>query len=224
MVDHPNASLVPFKAQGTYRDSLGGEAITWAISPYVGTSRKQPSFEIRTTIRGVDFAGFDFDGLEPTNHDSAETADVPLDAWGNLTACVLTGTLPSTIERDGKLLDIGIDFELDLRSGEALRLRCVVENEIVESTDEWFEDAMLKLGRAMPAGAALSCCVSCSFSDYSPGGHGLTGMSCHRRDKEQYLAVRRKLDYWSVPVTEEVMETHRCDEWRERQPGTGYRG
>ncbi|MEP7111944.1 MAG: DUF6304 family protein [Ilumatobacteraceae bacterium] len=191
MDDHPSASLVPFEAHGTYRDALGSEAITWAITPYVGTSRKQPSFEIRTTIRGVDLAGFDFDRLEPTEHDSAAEAGVPLDAWRNLTACVLSGTLPSTIERDGQLLGVEIEFELDLRSGETLRLRCAIENETVESTDTRFEDAMLQLGRAMPEGTTFSCCISCSFSDYLPGGNGVTGMSCHRRDKQQYLAPGR---------------------------------
>jgi len=37
----------------------------------------------------------------------------------------------------------------------------------------------------------------------------LTGMACHRDAKEQYLAVRSKADYWSVPVAELVMETRR---------------
>jgi hypothetical protein len=37
--------------------------------------------------------------------------------------------------------------------------------------------------------------------DYSPGGHGLTGIRYHRGAKEQYLAVRFKADYWPVPVT-----------------------
>jgi hypothetical protein len=49
-------------------------------------------------------------------------------------------------------------------------------------------------------------------------------MSCHRLDAERYIAVRAKADYWSVPVTEIVMETHRCDTWQPRVPGTGYRG
>lgn len=209
MDDHPNSSLIPFETRGTYRDALGSDAITWAIARYVGTSRRQPSFEIRTTIRGVDFAGFDFDGLERMENESMEEAGVRLDAWRNLTGCVLTEILPSTIESQGQLLGVAIEFELDLRSGEALRLHCAVDNQTVESTDAWFKVAMLKLGRAMPAGTTLSCCISCSFSDYSPGGHGLTEMSCHRQDKEQYLAVRRKLDHWSVPATEEVIETHR---------------
>ena len=47
---------------------------------------------------------------------------------------------------------------------------------------------------------------------FREGGHGLLGMRCHRNAKQQYLAVRSKPEYWRVPVTEEVMETHHCDE------------
>jgi hypothetical protein len=32
----------------------------------------------------------------------------------------------------------------------------------------------------------LVCCITCLFSDYSPAGHGLTGIRCHRGAKEQY--------------------------------------
>jgi hypothetical protein len=70
----------------------------------------------------------------------------------------------------------------------------------------------------------LVCCVTCLFSDDSPYGHGLTGMCCHRGAKDAYLAVRSKHEYWSVPVTEYVMETHLCDDYQRRVPGTGYRG
>ncbi len=83
---------------------------------------------------------------------------------------------------------------------------------------------MLRLASQLPERTKLICCVTCLFSDYSPGGHGLTGMFCHRDAKEQYLAVRSKNDYWSVPVAEEVMETYVCEEWANRVSGTGYRG
>lgn len=66
--------------------------------------------------------------------------------------------------------------------------------------------------------------MTCLYSDYSPGGHGLMGIRCHRDAKDQYLKVRSKADYWPVPVTEEVPETYLCDEYQLRIPGTGYRG
>jgi hypothetical protein len=49
-------------------------------------------------------------------------------------------------------------------------------------------------------------------------------MLCHRNAKQQYLAVRSKAEYWRIPVTEDVVETHYCDEFQHRVLGTGYRG
>jgi hypothetical protein len=41
-------------------------------------------------------------------------------------------------------------------------------------------------------------------------------MRCHRIAKGQYLAVCSKAQYGPVPVTENVMETHHCDEFQHR--------
>jgi len=80
------------------------------------------------------------------------------------------------------------------------------------------------LEAALPDDLRLRCCVTCLYSDYSPAGHGLMGMFCHRGAKEQYLAVKSKADYWAVPVTEEVVETYLCEDYVRRVAGTGYRG
>ena len=45
-----------------------------------------------------------------------------------------------------------------------------------------------------------------------------------RDNRDQYLAVRGKLDYRAVPVTEDVPEFYVCDEFEARRPGTEYRG
>ena len=49
-------------------------------------------------------------------------------------------------------------------------------------------------------------------------------MRCHRDAKTHYLSVHSKRDYWGVPVTEEVPEFYRCEQYEKRRPGTGYRG
>jgi hypothetical protein len=90
-------------------------------------------------------------------------------------------------------------------------------------TDDWFEEGTLRLDDALRP-SRLVCCVTCLYSDYSPAGHRLMGMRCHRDAKDQYLAVRSKADYFHVPVTEDVPETYLCDEYERRIPGTGYRG
>jgi hypothetical protein len=103
------------------------------------------------------------------------------------------------------------------------QLSTVIDGVEHSEVDGAFEDAMLRLGEVLRP-SRLRCCFTCLYSDYSPGGHGLMGMSCHRDAKDQYLAVRSKAEYWQVPVTEEVPEIYLCEQYRTRVPGTGYRG
>ena len=86
---------------------------------------------------------------------------------------------------------------------------------------------MLDLQRQLPAGSYLRACITCAYSDYSPGGNGLFGgLACFRGHKAEYLAVRSKrdlLDIWDKR-TGFVQETYLCPEFDRRQPGSGYRG
>jgi hypothetical protein len=210
---------------GGYQDQAGYEAIRWRVE---GSRRyKLPSLDFFTTIRGIDLWGTDFDGLEPVDH-SAVAGQLPLDQAGELSDCVLSGDLPCTAAIDGHRRPVTVTFSLDLRRGtspdHALRLSLDFRGGTYQVSDGWFEDGIPRLEQALPSGAQLECCVTCLFSDYSPGGRGITGIRCHREAKDQYLAVRSKADYWHVPVTEEVPETYLCAEYRRRIPGTGYRG
>jgi hypothetical protein len=213
-----------FSFPGTFLDRQGRQEIIWRISP---STRRQPpgvmGYEIKTVIRGVSFTGYDFDDLEPEEPGQAIAAGLPLSRLsGELADGVLAGDLPCTIEVDGRRDSAVLKFALTLLSADRgperiqpspknLRLSVVVAGQRFEVTDDWFEDGVLQLDQAVRAvGAKLVCCVTCLYSDYSPAGHGLTGMQCHRGAKAQYLAVKTKLDYWSVPVTEDVMETYLC--------------
>jgi hypothetical protein len=227
-----------FSFPGTFTDGHGTEQITWRVSP---RTRHQPpgvmGYEIETTIRGVTFWGYDFDGLEPRDPDQAIAAGLRLGRLsGELADSVIKGDLPCTIDVNGQRAAAVVTFTLTLLGAEPeperqgpspknLHLSLTVADQRFDVDDDWFEDGMLQLDKlASQAGASLVCCVTCLYSDYSPYGHGLMGMSCHRGAKEQYLAVRSKRDYWSVPVTEDVMETYLCPEYQRRVPGTGYRG
>jgi hypothetical protein len=211
---------------GSYQDQAGYEPVRWRVE---GSRRyKFPSLDFFTTIRGIDLWGTDFDNLEPVDP-SAATGQLPLNQAGELSDCVLCGDLPCTAAMDGQAVRVTVSFSLDLRRGacapdHALRLSLGFRGARYQVADDWFEGGIQRLERALPSGAQLQCCVTCLFSDYSPGGHGLTGIRCHREAKDQYLAVRSKQDYWPVPVTEEVPETYSCAEYRRRIPGTGYRG
>jgi hypothetical protein len=215
---------------GRYEDSTGDEEIVWrASSPLPGRLSR---LKLRTEIRGVVFDGGDLDVMDPADPAAACAAGLALDAGGSLTNCVLGGTLPCSLEECGKVVRGEIEFALDLRPGASsnparptnLRLATTVLGPRYEAAHEWFEDGIPVLEATLPAGVRFRCCLTCGLSDYSPGGHGLTGILCHRDAREQYLAVRSKLDYWKVPVTEEVLETYLCPQYEPRVPGTGYRG
>ena len=214
---------------GGYQDQAGCEAICWRVE---GSGRyKLPSLDFFTTLRGIDLWGTDFDNLELVDP-AAGAGQLPLNEAGELSDCELSGDLPCSVAVGGRRRPVTIAFSLDLRRaaaplpdrGHRLRLSLVLDGVCCQVTDDWFEGGLPRLERAMPPGAQLMCCVTCLFSDYSPGGHGLTGIRCHRGAKDQYLGVRSKADYWSVPVTEEVPETYLCEEYQRRIPGTGYRG
>jgi Family of unknown function (DUF6304) len=223
-------SMERFSFPGGYEDRQGREAITWQAEP--SNRRGAPGYEYHTVIRGTPFWGYDFDGLEPVDRDAAETAGFSLSQGGDLGDCILAGELPCSVNEAGRIVPGVVSFRLDLypRHGAGLhnpknlQLATTIRGERFEVTDDWFEDGVLRLEKALPADVHLVCCVTCLFSDYSPGGHGLMGMRCHRDAKQRYLAVKSKHDYWSVPVTEDVIETYLCPEYQRRTPGTGYRG
>lgn len=149
---------------------------------------------------------------------------------------MIKGDLPCNIEVDSQRAPAVLAFALTLLSAERgperqhpspknLHLSLIVADQRYDVEDDWFEDGVLRLDQAArDVGARLVCCATCLYSDYSPAGHGLMGMRCHRGAKAQYLAVKSKLDYWSVPVTEDVMETYLCPEYEQRIQGTGCRG
>jgi hypothetical protein len=169
--------------------------------------------------------------LDPVDAPAAEAAGLAYNGFG-LHECVLTGAIPCSVDTTAGTIRSEVRFRLDLNSLASqsvaaprnLALDIQHESGTTEVVDDWFEDGLLRLNAAMPDGSTLRCCVTCLHSDYSPGGHGLIGIRCHRDAKEQYLAVRSKVDYWSVPTTEDVPETNLCEQYQLRIAGTGYRG
>ncbi|MCR4646958.1 MAG: DUF6304 family protein [Oscillospiraceae bacterium] len=60
-----------------------------------------------------------------------------------------------------------------------------------------FEDALLDICRQMAQDYALKCCLTCQYADYSPFGNDDFGtMQCFRHQKEAYLKVNSKADYF----------------------------
>lgn len=219
----------PVELAGTFADKHGVTPCVWTIkdSSLPGWAGR---YEIRATVRGVPVWGCDFDGIEREGRDDQDDT-LELNAAGELRG-LLTGTWKCTVDGpDGPSVGT-LTFRLDLTAppkyipGEPKHLQltlAVGETEYSAAGDE-FETALEGLKRCLPSHTRIRCCWSCNLSDYSPDGTGLMGMRCHRDARDQYLAVRSKLDYRSVPITEDVPEIYLCDAYEPRVPGTGYRG
>lgn len=206
-----------------YRDALGdlpGELHTDGRS-------------ITAVIDGVRFAGW-LDSLEPTGPATLPRRFVL--AGGGLSSCFLTFALPIIVRAGERDLPASINVDLELGEPrpdqgldrERVVLELVVDDRRVRSSGRsgWFEDELVELERACPDLRFVTC-FGCGLSDYSPYGHGLFGdLMCFRGTKVAYRAVQSKQDLFEIidTVTEQIQETHVCDEYEPRVPGTGHRG
>jgi hypothetical protein len=191
-------------------------------------------------VRGVEFAGSDFDGLEPL----LDLADPRLASFtldhGSLCACHLEWVMPLPVVVGQEFTTGQLQVYLELGSPrpegnrgidqEVLRLCLSFEGASFWSkgaSGGWFEDELIDIQRALPEGMYLKACVACAFSDYSPYGHGLFGsLACFRGNKAAYRHVTGKQGIFAIwnTMTEFVQETYCCPEFERRRPGTGYRG
>ena len=215
-----------------YKDRFGTERAT------ILDDGKSLTMEVRgVRFRGRDFDGFEAEGVsDPTQLASFTFLD------GDLCYCVIEADIPVPVVTPTGAVDGLLTFELELgeplptgqMDRERLKLRLAVNGQtyISDGSSGWFEDEMLDVQRKLPPGTFIKACINCSFSDYSPYGHGLFGnMICFRANKAGYLALPSGEDfekdaYFDVmdTVSEMVQETHLCPEFERRAPGTGYRG
>ncbi len=184
-------------------------------------------------LRGVEFRGSWFDDFEPGGGVDAALGF----RWhhGDLADCVIGAEMPvATAGGDREAtLQVRLDLAIrEYRGGQdepnlTLRLGLGDDPAGIEGRGQTFEQALLRIQAALPAGAALKCCFGCQFSDYNPFGQGLFGcMACYRGCKSAYTRVRGKRDLFEIldRATETVQETGLCPEFEVRTPGMGYRG
>lgn len=193
--------------------------------------------EFSTTIRGVDFVGSDFDGLEPT--DRGEGKDFTLSA-GSLCACTLEWTerievdTPREPTHPSPPIVAELHARLELGAPNPPRgidRECVslsityesvnAETATAESQGEhgWLVDALVSLNASLPPGHSLRACFACRLSDYSPLGHGFSGdLMCFRDRREAFLAAYDKATLMELQAEHRVFvrETSVCDAF-ERQ-------
>jgi hypothetical protein len=213
---------------GLYRDSVAEEAI----------ALHNDGKTLRLRVRGIDFAGSDFDTLEPVRAPREATgAGFTLDPSGTLCAFELSFSMPMPLVTppswDIWALQVRFALGALLPNGriasEVVELALEFQGQTFRSmgTSGWFEDELVDLQRRLPPGVYMLACINCAFSDYSPAGHGcFGGLACFRGAKEAYKKVNTKADLFQVwdRMTEFVQETYVCPEFERRRPGAGYRG
>jgi hypothetical protein len=218
---------LPVRFPARYTDAHGAEE----------TTITNDGRTLRTVVRGIEFSGSDFDGLDPQpGLSAAERASFSF-VNGALTDCEIEWIMPLHVTIGDRTTVGFLEAHLSLgssRSGagrphEILRLTLEWDGGVARSRRDsgWFEDELADIQAQLPEGTFLRCCFTCAFSDYHPVGHGLFGcLACFRDNKEAYLRVRSKADLWPVwpTMTEFVQETFVCPEFQRRVPGTGYRG
>lgn len=192
--------------------------------------------ELSTTIRGVDFVGSDFDGLEPTG--PSEGKNLTLSA-GSLCACTLEWAERIAVDTPAPLhpsapIVAALHARLELGAPNPPRgidRECVslsiayesVNAETVTAKSQgehgWLVDALVSLKVSLPPGDSLRACFACRLSDYSPLGHGFSGdLMCFRDRREAFLAVEDKASLMELQAAHRVFvhETNVCDAF-ERQ-------
>lgn len=212
--------------EGTYTDSRGTEAIVLTND---GTT-------IRTTIRGLEFAGPELEALRPQPPGADAQDRVAL--WrGALCHCRIRWVMPLAIQHENELRRGTLDVEIVLGAGAAdgglddlaLRLTLRYDGATFASTSrkDFFEDQLNSIQDQLPPGIYIKACINCNFSDYSPyGSTTFGGMLCFRNIKDEYVKVTCKNELWAVHdrFERQVQETYLCPEFQRRIPGTGYRG
>jgi hypothetical protein len=189
------------------------------------------------TLRGVAFAGADFDSLEPA---SAATLDQLANfslSHNELCSCRIECEIPITVNDRGSPSQGTLFVDLILGAPkpnswldrEVLQLRLASNHGEFSGSGKsgWFEDELLEIQSQLPSGVYVQACINCRYSDDSLYGHGAFGcMMCFRNLKSKYLKVKSKDDFWSVHnhYDRMVQETYLCPEFERRVSGTGYCG
>jgi hypothetical protein len=188
---------------------------------------------LRTRIRGVEFAGPDFDGLSPVDS-GADLKGFTLNR-GELCSCSFAFDIPLPViveqsEVSGKLLvelELGAPAPNGGLDRERLKLTLEYAGQRVASSggSGYFEDELTEIRHQMPKFVFIKACINCLFSDYAPGGQpAFGGMLCFRNIKAEFLQVKSKRDLFAVVRRRDrlVQETYLCPEFSPRILRTSY--
>jgi Family of unknown function (DUF6304) len=210
---------------GTYSDARGRDVVTFLNDGQT----------LYTAIRGVEFAGRDFDSMSPL-HGGADLGGFTLN-HGELCACSFAFDIPVPVIIEKSEISGRLHVELELgapapnggieRERVKLTLDYAGQRVVSSGSSGFFEDELMEIRQRMPEGVFIKACINCLFSDYDPSGQpAFGGMLCFRNIKAEYLQANSKRDLLQLVERRDrlVQETYLCPEFSPRILGTGYRG
>ncbi|MFC4635573.1 DUF6304 family protein [Dokdonia ponticola] len=135
-----------------------------------------------------------------------------------------------TKETFERKLDIKIEIGKSLSNGVIDRIEVSLSlkifNDVLTVKNGNFEGALTQIQKKIEPRFKLNNCFGCNFSDYSPYGNSLFGdMLCFKNQKEDYLKVKNKKQFFNLNKPDRIVqETYCCEEFELRGENIGYRG
>jgi hypothetical protein len=211
------------KIAATYIDQTGS----------VETEILNDTEQLVLDVNGTKFISQFFDDFEIESK-SKIPSRFALNSQHELTACQLICKIPVTlIHTENELksvlrMDLNLETPIPTSHQTNAIFSITIENkEFKTNKVQTFEGGLETIKSELPVDYKLKCCYGCAFADYSVYGQGFFGtMLCFKNIKEEYLKVQNKDEYMDIMDNNDrrVQETFLCNEFKERETGTGYRG
>ncbi|GGG52442.1 DUF6304 family protein [Bizionia arctica] len=178
---------------------------------------------LNLTLRGIQFEGTDFEGLEGIVDESKFEYVLYENGIGDLTNFELMAVIPVNIVRNKKEIIGNLEtFIATGNNNSVVRLKLETEYDTFLSEKEYgyFEDAIIGIQEKLPENTKIKTCLSCKYSNYHPIGNGMFGgLNCFKNLKEDVENVSGKSDLmvmWDKGMenkkTFNVQETFVCDD------------
>jgi hypothetical protein len=189
--------------------------------------------ELRIKLDGIEFLSTNLGDFKTINTDK-QNKRFDFDKYGTLTNYSLFVQFPIRIEINDceKITTLDCKLKSTISSIGVNQTisdsKIQIANKIIEiGSFDLFESAFDRLNQKINSNIKLKCCSNCLYADYSVFGQDFWGtMLCFKNIKNEYLKVKHKGDYMNIMdnYTQQVQETHYCNEFEKRIDGTGYRG
>jgi hypothetical protein len=191
---------------------------------------------LRMILRGIEFAGDDFDFFESLTftEQQKEIFDFqPVNVVGHF-----SGNIPEDcreaqilqnyqLECDIPIIVVANDKEregilrVQFRCRKPLFLELTYDTYKIPSKGKYgdFEEELSGIYHTLPNGAYIKACICCEYADFGPYQGMFGALGCYRGNKDEYHKIKANWapeKKWALLkiVTEPVQETYLCPEFR----------